>query len=63
MTKIQPNDLFEKTSFLYGSNTVYIEQMYEKFRSNPKDVPNDWNEFFTNIKSKLENENFFPNSS
>ena len=57
MTKIQPNDIFEKTSFLHGSNTVYIEQMYEKFRSNPKDVPNDWNEFFTNIKSKLENEN------
>ena len=57
MTKIQPNDIFEKTSFLHGSNTVYIEQMYEKFRSNPKDVPSDWNEFFTNIKSKLENEN------
>ena len=57
MTKIQPNDIFEKTSFLHGSNTVYIEQMYEKFRSNPKDVPNDWKEFFTNIKSKLENEN------
>ena len=56
MTKIQSNDTFEKTSFLHGTNTAYIEQMYEKFRTNPNNIPKDWREFFTDIKSKLDNE-------
>ena len=42
MTSSQINEIFDKTSFLHGANTAYIEEMFEKFQTDPNNVPNDW---------------------
>ena len=57
MTKPSINDIFEKTSFLHGSNTVYIEQMFEKYQEDPTGIPNDWKIFFSGITKNLQEQN------
>ena len=57
MTKPSINDIFEKTSFLHGSNTVYIEQMFEKYQEDPTGIPNDWKIFFSGITENLQEQN------
>jgi 2-oxoglutarate dehydrogenase E1 component len=42
-------DLFEATSFLYGANTGFIEELYERFLSDPQAVNADWREYFTSL--------------
>ena len=49
MSKLSDNEIFEKTSFLHGTNSVFIEQMYEKYLENPVSVPGDWQTFFSGI--------------
>ena len=46
MAKLPDNAIFEKTSFLHGTNSAYIEQMYERYLENPIDIPADWQNFF-----------------
>ena len=53
MTSSQINEIFDKTSFLHGINAAYIEEMFEKFQSNPNSVPSDWKEFFTGITDNI----------
>ena len=53
MTSSQINEIFDKTSFLHGVNTAYIEEMFEKFQTDPDNVPNDWKEFFLGITSSF----------
>jgi len=57
MTSSQINEIFDKTSFLHGINTAYIEEMFEKFQANPNSVPNDWKEFFAGITKNIKNQN------
>ena len=57
MTSSQINEIFDKTSFLHGINTAYIEEMFEKFQANPNSVPNDWKEFFVGITKNIKNQN------
>ena len=57
MTSSQINEIFEKTSFLHGINAAYIEEMFEKFQSNPNSVPSDWKEFFTGITDNIKKQN------
>ena len=57
MTSSQINEIFDKTSFLHGVNTVYIEEMFEKFQTDPNNVPNDWKEFFIGITQNIKNQN------
>ena len=52
MTKLPDNEIFEKTSFLHGTNSAFIEQMYEKYLDNPVSVPADWQTFFSGISSQ-----------
>ncbi len=40
------NDAFAATSFLYGGNAVYVEQMQERYRADPNSVDPEWREFF-----------------
>ena len=49
MSKLSDNEIFEKTSFLHGTNSAFIEQMYEKYLENPVSVPGDWQTFFSGI--------------
>ncbi|HIN07429.1 MAG TPA: 2-oxoglutarate dehydrogenase E1 component, partial [Pelagibacteraceae bacterium] len=38
-----------KTSFLEGSNSSFIEELYLKYINNPEDVPQSWREFFDGL--------------
>ena len=37
---------FEYSSFLFGSNSVFIEELYQKYLENPESVDQSWVEFF-----------------
>ena len=52
MSKLPDNKIFEKTSFLHGTNSAFIEQMYEKYLINPISVPADWQIFFSGINDQ-----------
>ena len=56
MSKLSDNEIFEKTSFLHGTNSAFIEQMYEKYLHNPLSVPTDWQTFFSGISDQSTNE-------
>ena len=49
MTSIKDNTIFDKTSFLEGSNSSFIEELYLKYINNPEDVPQSWREFFDGL--------------
>ncbi|RYG69389.1 2-oxoglutarate dehydrogenase E1 component, partial [archaeon] len=46
-------------SFLSGSNSVYVEQMYEQWVSDPKSVHPSWNAYFTNLEAGISSEEAF----
>ncbi|WP_297322484.1 2-oxoglutarate dehydrogenase E1 component [uncultured Bartonella sp.] len=50
----QTNDLFEQTSFLYGGNADYIDQLYAEYEKNPASVDPQWREFFDNLRDNKE---------
>ncbi len=43
------NAALEATSFLYGANAPFIEELYEKYLANPDSVDADWQEFFESL--------------
>ena len=47
MASIKDNTIFDKTSFLQGSNSPFIEELYLEYLKNPKSVPESWQKFFT----------------
>ena len=49
MTSIKDNTIFDKTSFLEGSNSSFIEELYLKYINNPEKVPQSWREFFDGL--------------
>ena len=57
MAKTSTNDIFDKTSFLHGSNATYIEQMYEKYQTDPSQIPEDWQTFFSGLSKNLNQQN------
>jgi|TARA_B110000285_G_scaffold197750_1_gene229671 2-oxoglutarate dehydrogenase E1 component len=57
MAKLPDNAIFEKTSFLHGTNSAYIEQMYERYLENPIDIPADWQNFFSGISNNSKDSN------
>jgi len=48
--KDEANDIMAETSFLYGGNAAYIEQMYARFQDNPGSAPAEWQSFFAELK-------------
>ena len=36
-------------SFLYGGNSGFIFDIYQKFRVDPESVDNDWRQFFSEL--------------
>ena len=40
------NDAFADSSFLFGGNAAYIEQLYAAYETNPASVDAEWREFF-----------------
>jgi len=49
MASIKDNTIFDKTSFLEGSNSSFIEEMYLKYLNNSKDIPESWKDFFDGL--------------
>ncbi|WOJ90573.1 2-oxoglutarate dehydrogenase E1 component [Methylocapsa polymorpha] len=41
-----PNAKFARTSFLYGGNAAYVEQLQDAYRRDPASVDPEWREFF-----------------
>ncbi|MCG8412739.1 MAG: hypothetical protein MI746_00835, partial [Pseudomonadales bacterium] len=39
------------TGHLSGVNAEYVEELYERYLSNPESVPSQWQEFFANLPS------------
>ncbi len=46
----QGNDQFALTSFLYGGNAGYIEELYADWQDDPASVDAEWRDFFAAMK-------------
>ena len=46
MSRQALNDALLSTSFLYGANAAYIEDLYARFEKDPKSVDAEWQAFF-----------------
>ena len=49
MASIKDNTVFDKTSFLHGSNSPFIEELYLQYLKNPDSIPKSWKEFFDGL--------------
>jgi 2-oxoglutarate dehydrogenase E1 component len=49
MTRQEKNDTFLLTSFLYGGNANYIEQLYSRYKTDPASVDETWKSFFSKL--------------
>ena len=38
---------FERTGFLFGANSVFIEELYQQYLNDPSSVDQSWIEFFS----------------
>lgn len=47
------NDL-KNTSYLFGSNAVFIEELYEKYIQDPSSVDNEWQNYFAGLNDNAE---------
>ncbi|MFP1630619.1 2-oxoglutarate dehydrogenase E1 component [Zhengella sp. ZM62] len=50
----QANDIFEQTSFLYGGNAAYIDELYARYQDDPSSVDAQWREFFSQLQDDAE---------
>src|SRR5262245_55908038 len=50
MSRQDANAAFARTSFLYGGNADYIENLYARFESDPQAVDAEWQAFFQSLK-------------
>ena len=44
------NQVFAETSFLYGANAAYIEELHEKWAGDPASVSGEWRAFFDQLR-------------
>ena len=54
MASDRDNIIFEKTSFLQGSNSPFIKELYLKYLKNPESIPQSWVEFFDGLDEDQE---------
>ena len=50
MSRQDANAAFARTSFLYGGNAAYIEDLYAKYERDPEAVDAEWRDFFQSLK-------------
>jgi 2-oxoglutarate dehydrogenase E1 component len=50
MSRQDANAAFALTSFLYGGNAAYIEDLYARYEADPKSVDAEWQGFFQSLK-------------
>ncbi|MBO6691094.1 MAG: 2-oxoglutarate dehydrogenase E1 component [Parvibaculum sp.] len=49
MSKNGENDRLERTSFLYGANAPFVEELYARYQDNPSSVDGEWRTFFEGL--------------
>ena len=54
MSTVKNNNIFEKTSFLGGNSSEFIEELYAQYVQNPASISSEWKEFFDGLKDKKE---------
>ena len=54
MASNRDNIIFEKTSFLQGSNSPFIKELYLQYLENPKAIPKSWKVFFDALNENQE---------
>jgi 2-oxoglutarate dehydrogenase E1 component len=52
MARADKNEKFLRTSFLYGGNAAYIEDLQARYEQNPASVDAQWQEFFKTLKEE-----------
>ena len=50
MSRQDANAAFALTSFLYGGNAAYIEDLYARYEADPQAVDAEWQSFFQSLK-------------
>ncbi len=50
MSRQDANAAFARTSFLYGTNAGFIEDLYARYEKDPAAVDAEWREFFQSLK-------------
>ncbi|HXW26506.1 MAG TPA: 2-oxoglutarate dehydrogenase E1 component [Xanthobacteraceae bacterium] len=50
MSRQDANAAFARTSFLYGGNAAYIEDLYERYAADPTAVDAEWQQFFASLR-------------
>jgi len=54
MSRQDANAAFALSSFLYGGNAPYIEDLYARYQKDPNAVDAEWREFFESLKDSPE---------
>ena len=50
MARQDLNEALAQTSFLFGGNAVYIEELYAQYAKDPSSVDAEWQAFFEALK-------------
>lgn len=50
MTRQEKNEEFLATSFLYGSNAGYVEDLYARFKKDPNSLDASWRDYFSKLE-------------
>src|SRR4051812_27957304 len=50
MARQEANEIFRSSSFLYGGNADYIEDLYARYQDDPSSLDGSWREFFATLK-------------
>src|SRR5215468_7325089 len=50
MSRQDANAAFARTSFLYGGNADYIDELYARYETDPGAVDGQWRSFFESLK-------------
>src|SRR5262249_56239543 len=52
MSRQDANAAFARTSFLYGGNADYLENLYARYETDPTSIDAQWQEFFQSLKDE-----------
>ncbi len=52
MSRQDANAAFALTSFLYGGNAAYIDEIYGRYEKDPASVDAEWQDFFKSLKDQ-----------
>src|SRR4051812_38068105 len=52
MSRQDANAAFARTSFLYGGNARYLDDLYAGYAADPASVDAEWGDFFQSLKDE-----------